>query len=76
MSSDSLSDELQPVSNVTASAIASERVSNFSISGDYQIGASRHRDGGRSRYFEDRLLLCVKRRAAQQLGFLQLWVWS
>jgi hypothetical protein len=55
---------------VTASAIANERVRNFSISGDYQIGASRHRDGGRNLYFEDRLLICVKRRAAQQLGFL------
>jgi hypothetical protein len=70
VSSDSLSDELQPESNVTASAIANERVSNFSISGDYQIGASRHRDGGRNLNFEDRLLICVKRRAAQQLGFL------
>lgn len=70
MSSDSLSDELQPESNVTASARANERFSNFSISGDYQIGASRHRDGGRKLSFEDRLLLCVKRRAAQQLEFL------
>ena len=70
VSSDSLSDELQPESNMTASARANERFSNFSISGDYQIGASRHRDGGRKLSFEDRLLLCVKRRAAQQLEFL------